>query len=71
VNQHERVEQQIAEHDEQAQKARNVAAALSELERIVGMLAEHVDCGSFNARYDLTNALVSLRCAVRNVERDL
>ena len=70
MNQHDHVEHAIAEHDEQARKARNVAVALAELERTIGLLAVHVDCGSFNARYDLTSALDHLRRAVRAVEDD-
>ena len=50
MNQHDLVEQAIAEHDEQAQKARHVAAALVEIEAVLAMLAEQVDCGSFNGR---------------------
>jgi hypothetical protein len=70
MNQHERVENALAEHDEQATKARHVTQALVEIEEVLGMLVGFVDCGSFNERYDLTGALDRVRRAVRAVEDD-
>jgi hypothetical protein len=63
----------MAEHDEQAQKARNVAAALGELERSIGLLAFHIERTFSDAeqRYELADYLANLRRAVRKVEDDL
>jgi len=72
VNQHERVEQAIAEHDEQAERSRNVTRALGEIERSILLLAFHVDRGFTDReqRNELVGQLDNLRRDVATVERD-
>jgi hypothetical protein len=72
MNQHDRVEHAIAEHDEQVQKARNVTAALGEIERTIGLLAWHIErtFTDAEARYELAGQLDNLRRAIRKVEED-
>lgn len=72
MNQHDRGEQLIAENVERAQQTRNVAAALVEMERSVGLLAWHLNRTiDYEARHELAQYLDNLRRAVRKVEDDL
>jgi hypothetical protein len=72
MNQHERVQQLMAEHDEQAAKSRHVAAALAEIERTVGLLAWHIErtFTDHEATNELAGYLDRMRRAVRAVESD-
>jgi len=73
MNQHDHVEQALAEHDEQATKARHLVRAFAEVERTIGLLAWHLERSltDHEARNELAGYLDNLRRAVRNVEDDL
>lgn len=73
MNQHERVEQLMAEHDAQAERARHIVGAPAEVERCIGLLAFHIDRSFTDAeqRYELTGYLDNLRHAIAKVEADV
>jgi homoserine acetyltransferase len=71
VNQHERVEQAMAEHDAQAERDQDLARALGEIERSILLLAFHIE-RTFTDREqhnELVGQLDNLRHAVGKVEK--
>lgn len=71
MNQHDRVEQSLAEHAEQARERLNLAHALVQIETAIGLLAHHVNFESYSGREEMTAALDRVRRAVRAVEQDV
>lgn len=70
MNQHDRIEQAIAEHDAQAERDRNLVQALRQVEHTIGLLAWHVErtLTDSEARFELAGELDTLRRAIRKVE---